>query len=228
MSSVRDNLARVHDRVRAAARRAGRPDDAVTLIAVTKGFPVDRALEAIAAGADVLGESRVQEAREKWPSLEGKAPVHMIGHLQRNKVAHAVEMFDVIHSVDSTRLVAAINRRAAGIGKRQEVLIELNLSGDASKHGADADALDEVLEACRAAASVRVRGLMTIAPLDGGEVGARRTFAALRERLPEVRSAFPDATELSMGMSGDFEIAIEEGATLVRVGSAIFGARAVA
>jgi len=227
MTSVRDNFLRVRDVVARATARAGRPDHAVRLIAVTKGWPVDRLQAAIEAGATDLGESRVQEAREKWPAVSGRVGFHLIGHLQSNKAGPAVEMFDLIHSVDRERLVTALERRAAAIEKRQKILIEVNTTGEASKSGVDPDAIDPLLEAVADADHLSVTGLMTIGPLEGGEAGARRSFVTLRELLDRARTALPDhpVRELSMGMSGDFEIAIEEGSTMVRVGSAIFGQR---
>lgn len=227
MTTVRDNFLRVRERVARATARAGRPDDAVMVIAVSKGWPVDRLEAAIEAGADPLGESRVQEAREKWPSVSGRVGFHLIGHLQSNKAGPAVEMFDLIHSVDRVRLVEALERRAAAIEKRQPILIEVNTTGEASKSGVDPDAIDPLLESVAGTEHLSVEGLMTIGPLEGGEAGARRSFVTLRGLLDRVRAALPEhpVEGLSMGMSGDFEVAIEEGSTMVRVGSAIFGQR---
>jgi hypothetical protein len=227
MTSVRDNFLRVSDRVARAAERAGRPPGAVTLIAVSKGFPAEWALAAVEAGAAHLGESRVQEAREKWPSLRGRAVLHLIGHLQSNKAGGAEEMFDLIHSVDRVRLVEALERRAAAADRRQRILIEVNTTGEAAKSGVSPHGLEDLCASIAGTVHLAVEGLMTIGPVEGGERGARRSFEELRELLPQVRGALGghDVKELSMGMSGDFEAAVEEGATMVRVGSAIFGAR---
>ncbi len=228
MSHIADNLGRVRDRMHRACRRARRDPHDVRLIVVTKGFDVSVAVEAIGAGAVDVGESRVQEAREKWPVLRGRATLHLIGHLQTNKAGRAVEMFDLIHSIDSARLAEAVDRRAEAAGKIQRVLLEVNTSGDATKHGTSVDAFDALAAAAGRCSHLSVDGLMTIGPLEGGDEGARRSFVTLRELLPRARAALPGAPlrELSMGMSGDFEIAIEEGATMVRVGSAICGPRA--
>jgi len=228
MSTIRDNIARVRDRITAAVLRAGRDPSEIHLVAVSKGFPLESSDEALAAGVTILGENKVQEARNKYPHLAGRAELHMVGHLQTNKAGRAIEMFDMIQSVDSDRIARALDGRAAAAGKSQRVLIEVNTSGEESKFGVGPENLDSLIETLAQCPHLRVEGLMTIGPLGGGEAGARASFALLRSFLPRLSAgglAEPDIPQLSMGMTGDFEAAIEEGATLVRVGTAIFGSR---
>jgi pyridoxal phosphate enzyme (YggS family) len=222
MSNVAANLQRVRDRIASAALRAGRQPADVSLVVVTKAVGMGPIEDALAAGAGVLGENRVQEAREKWAILRGRAALHLIGHLQTNKAGPAVEMFELIHSLDSLRLAEALDRRAAAIHKVQGVLIEVHTTNEASKHGVDPEALPELVDAVRGLSHLEVQGLMTMGPLEGGIEGARRSFALLRGLLERLASAGIPGRELSMGMTGDFEVAIEEGATIVRIGSAIF------
>ena len=226
MSSISDNLDAIRERIALAAERAGRRAADVTLIAVSKSKPVEAIEAALAAGATDLGESRVQELTEKLPVLEGRARIHFIGHLQRNKAKRATAAAHLIHAVDTPPLVTAIDRHAKELGKRQVILLEVNTSGDETKYGIAPEELPTLVEAAVKCENVEVRGLMTIGPLAGGVEGARRSFrtlAALADRLRE--AGVPPPHELSMGMSDDFETAIEEGSTMVRVGSAIFGER---
>jgi hypothetical protein len=222
MSNVAANLQSVRERIASAAMRSGRQASAVALVVVSKSVGLGPIEEVLAAGATVLGENRVQEAREKWPSVRGRTALHLIGHLQTNKVGPAVEMFDLVHSLDSLRLAEALDRRAGALGKVQRVLIEVHTTGEASKHGVDPEEFPRLVDAVRDLSHLRVEGLMTMGPLEGGAAGARRSFSTLRQLLPRLASAGIEGRELSMGMSGDFEIAIEEGATIVRIGSAIF------
>jgi len=217
--SIAENLANVHARIAAACSRAGRAND-VTLVAVTKVFPADYVTQAIAAGATDIGENRVQEARDKKPDVAGSARWHLIGHLQSNKAKDAVKLFDVIQTVDSIDLGQKIARAAEAVGKRQEVLLQVNVGGEAQKSGADARDVDAIARALRTLDALDLRGLMTIPPI--GEAEATRRY--FRE-LKAMRDAL-GLEHLSMGMSEDFETAIEEGATIVRVGRAIFGSRA--
>jgi pyridoxal phosphate enzyme (YggS family) len=225
---IAENLAVVRERIGAAATRAGRRSEDVTLVAVTKEVDAMRVAEAISAGVRDVGENRVQELRIKRSAL-ADSPVrwHMIGTLQRNKVAQVVGQVTLIHSVDSVRLGEAIAKRAAAGGRSQDVLLEVKAGSEPSKHGVDPasamDAAGRLLEMD----GLRLRGLMTIAP-EGDPRAARAAFRTLRDLGDRLRERAPEAAELSMGMSGDFEIAIEEGATIVRIGSAIFGARAEA
>jgi len=204
-----------------AAMRAGRAPDAARLVAVSKTVGTELVQEAVDAGLRVFGESKVQEAREKIEALAGQGlEWHLIGHLQSNKAKAAVGLFDLIHSVDSVSLLEAIDRHAREMGKVQRVLLQVKLSEEESKHGASERELREMAEAAMGLASVRVEGLMTIPPFFDDPEGARPYF----RRLQELNGPYGFA-ELSMGMTGDFEVAIEEGATLVRIGTAIFGER---
>jgi pyridoxal phosphate enzyme (YggS family) len=229
MFSIQDSIREVRERIQRAASRAGRSTDEIALVAVTKGVPIARVREALAGGVSIIGESRVQEAREKRAEIAGPFEFHMVGHVQTNKAGPAVEMFDLIHSLDSERLARALDRRAEALGKRQRVLIEVNTSGDVSKFGVPPRDLDGLLDALQACGHLEVEGLMTIGPFGSGEAGARRSFRLLRSLVPKVQSSGLPGSQrgtLSMGMTDDFETAIEEGATMVRVGTAIFGSRA--
>ena len=220
MTDIRANLERVRERVAKAAERAGRRPSAVLLIGVSKTVEVARIREAIEGGVPALGENRVQEAKEKVAEIGRPVPWHLIGHLQTNKVRDALEIFDVIHSLDRLDLARELDKRARARGRTVDALVEVNLAGEASKGGVAPDGLDELLHAVAAMSMVKVRGLMAIPPEAKEPDDSRVWFRALR-KLAE-RYGF---TELSMGMSGDFEVAIEEGATIVRVGTAIFGPR---
>lgn len=218
-------LAAVQARMRAAAERSGRRIEDVRLVAVTKGVDPERIREALALGIVDLGENRIQEALPKIAALGSAPRWHLVGHLQRNKVGRAIEAFALIHSVDSVRLAEEIARRAGVLGVDIPVLLQVNVAGEPGKHGF---APDEVRDAARRIAGspgVGLRGLMTIAPLADDPETARPMFRRLRCLSEEVRAEVFDADELSMGMSQDYEVAIEEGATLIRVGRAIFGGR---
>jgi PLP dependent protein len=217
--SIRDNVAAVEERISAACARASRTRSEVTLVAVSKTFPASMIDDAIAAGLTEIGENRVQEARDKKPSVRGAARWHLIGHLQSNKAKDAVPLFDVIQTVDSLALAEKIGRAADALGKQQDVLLEVNIGDEPQKSGVATADLDALARDVRNIAALRVRGLMSIPPV-GSEEQTRRYFRQLR--------ALGDALgmdELSMGMSEDFEIAIEEGSTMVRIGRAIFGSR---
>jgi pyridoxal phosphate enzyme (YggS family) len=234
MSEIAEHIARLEERIAAACRRAGRRRQDVRLVAVSKTVPPERIREAYDAGVREFGENRLHEAERKLPALRELDIIwHMIGHLQTNKARRARELFQWIHSIDSLRLARKLDRDSEGGAASAAagplpVLIEVNLGGEASKSGvAEAAALD-LARAIDTLPNVSLRGLMTVPPVTDDPEGARRYFSRLRElgrtiesaRLPNVRMG-----ELSMGMSLDFEVAIEEGATLVRVGSAIFGER---
>jgi pyridoxal phosphate enzyme (YggS family) len=223
METVADRLRRVTDRLREAEARAGRPEGAVTLCAVSKTFPAEAVAEAVAAGATDIGENRVQEAEGKRPEAEAlgaRARWHLIGHLQSNKARRAVELFDVIQTVDSVDLARRLDRLAGEAGRRVEVLAQVDLGHEPTKAGAVESELQALVEALGATEHLELTGLMTIPPFFDDPEDARPYFARLRE-LSE-RHAL---TDLSMGMSHDFEVAVEEGATIVRVGTAIFGSR---
>ena len=219
--------AMVVDRIAAAARRAQRDPAAVTLVAVSKTVPATRLRAAVAAGIDVLGENRVQEAAEKIPAVGG-ARWHLVGPLQANKARRAVELFDVIESVGSLELAQRLDRLVEELrpGRPLPVLLQVNVDDDPAKAGFTPAALDSALPALLALPRLRVGGLMTIGRLVDTPDEARETFRALRERAAAWRTRH-DAlgTALSMGMSHDFEVAVEEGATIVRIGRALFGER---
>lgn len=220
MPDVRDNLERVRERIARAAARAGRKPDDVLLIGVSKTVDVERIRAALAAGLRALGENRVQEAKAKVAELGRPAAWHLIGHLQTNKVKDALEIFDVIHSLDRLELAQELERRAAPRGLAVEALLQVNVGGEATKGGFAPDGVGEALEAIGKLAHVKVTGLMAIPPEVERPEDARPWFRQLRA-LAERHGL----GRLSMGMSGDFEVAVEEGATMVRVGTAIFGAR---
>jgi pyridoxal phosphate enzyme (YggS family) len=221
MTDIRANLERVRERVARAAERAGRRASDVLLVGVSKTVEAARIRQAIEAGVPALGENRVQEAKEKVVELGRPVPWHLIGHLQTNKARDAVELFDVIHSLDRLDLAKELDKRARSRGRTVDALVEVNVAGEASKGGVAPDRLDALLDAVAAMPAIKVRGLMAIPPEAKEPDESRVWFRALRKQAE--RLAF---TELSMGMSGDFEVAIEEGATIVRVGTAIFGPRA--
>jgi pyridoxal phosphate enzyme (YggS family) len=219
--------ARVLARIEAAARRAGRDPAAVTLVAVSKTVPAGRIRAAVAAGLDVLGENRVQEAGAKIPEVAG-AVWHLLGPLQGNKARRAVELFDVLQAVDSLDLARRLDRLAGELrpGRPLPVLLQVNVAGDPAKAGFPEDAVGTVLPGLAALSNLRLEGLMTIGRLVDDAEAARPTFRALRERAAALRASEPRlGPALSMGMSDDFEVAVEEGATIVRVGRALFGAR---
>jgi pyridoxal phosphate enzyme (YggS family) len=220
MLDIATNLERVRERLAHAAARAGRRADDVLLIGVSKTVDVERIRAAVAAGVGALGENRVQEAKTKIAELGRPVAWHLIGHLQTNKVKDAIELFDVIHSLDRLELAREIERRAAARGQVVDALLQVNVAAEASKGGVGPDAVGETLDAVGKLAHVRVRGLMTIPPEVERAEDARPWFRRLRE-LAEPHGL----RELSMGMSGDFEVAVEEGATMVRVGTAVFGPR---
>jgi hypothetical protein len=217
LDEIRANLAAVNARIDAACKKAGRTREEVTLVAVSKTFPAEAVTNAIAAGATHVGENKVQEAREKKPLVQGSARWHLIGHLQSNKAKDAVRVFDVIETVDSVELAEKIAKAATAIGKRQEILLQVNVGREEQKSGADPKDVPALARAVAAVEGVSLRGLMAIPPFDQDP---RAHFRAMRELQQRTGVA-----ELSMGMSEDFEIAIEEGSTIVRVGRAIFGAR---
>ncbi len=220
----------IYTRMARAAMKAERELSTVRLVAVTKQVPAETVAAAVDNGLREFGESRVQVAREKIPqvgAMAGSAALtwHLIGHLQKNKVKTAVALFDLIHSVDSVELASLINEEASRTGKIQHVLIEVKLSGEESKHGADQKSVPGLVEAADAMKHLQVEGLMTIPPYFEDPEETRPYFQALRELRARIEASGFSMKELSMGMSHDFEVAIEEGATLVRVGTALFGER---
>ena len=211
----------------AAAVRSGREPGSVTLLAVTKGFAVDVPREAFALGLTDLGENRVQEAEDKIAAMGPGPRWHLIGHLQTNKAKRAVQLFEEIHSVDSERLAEELAKRAEAEGRAPRCYVEVRTTDEATKSGIAPEEAPALLTRMRGLKPLQLAGLMTIGPLEGGAAGARASFQALRRLREEALRAGtlgPDAG-LSMGMSDDFEIAIEEGATVVRLGSVLFGPR---
>ena len=226
--SITDNLKKVHEKIVAAAHRSGRNPSAVSLVVVTKTIDVERIREAVEAGALMLGENRVQEAKEKIEKLGQIADWHLIGHLQVNKAKYAVKLFPLIHSVDSLDLAKEIDKQAAKIGKVQDILVEVNIAGESSKAGVAIDSALELIKGTSALKNVAVKGLMTMPPYSANPEDSRPFFRQLRDLASSIeRENIPMVSmqELSMGLSGDFEVAVEEGATMVRVGTAIFGRR---
>jgi pyridoxal phosphate enzyme (YggS family) len=233
-AELRSNLSAVRERIGAAAARAGRRPEEIQLMAVTKTFPVEYVQLAHRAGVTLFGENRVQEAATKYGPLLGTPPegpplrLHLIGHLQRNKARAAAELFACVQSIDKLQTAEALDRHCVERGRRMEVLLELNTSGEQTKFGVGSETeMAELLEGVAALPALRPCGLMTVGPLTGEEGRIRRAFARLRALLDALRSRFPELPlhTLSMGMSGDFETAIEEGATMVRLGTALFGTR---
>jgi PLP dependent protein len=226
--SIAGNLKRITDRISAAAKRSGRDPSSIKLVVVTKTVDAERIQAAVSAGATILGENRVQEAKEKIEKLGRIARWHLIGRLQTNKAKYAVKLFDLIHSVESLELAKELDKQAAKIGKKQDVLIEVNIAGEANKAGvAKQGALALIQEAAKLK-NISIKGFMTIPPFLDDHEAVRPYFRMLRELAASIAKeniAGMSLQELSMGMSGDFETAIEEGATLVRVGTAIFGER---
>ncbi|HYO61670.1 MAG TPA: YggS family pyridoxal phosphate-dependent enzyme [Actinomycetota bacterium] len=223
--ALADRYAAVLARVADAATRAGRDPSNVTLVAVSKTWPAHVLADAVAAGVGVFGENRAQELREKVTALGDAARWHFVGPLQSNKVRHVVGTAELVHSVDRYGLAEAIARRAHTLGIVQDVLIEVNVAGEATKHGVEPAAAVSLAEEVAALDGIAVRGLMTIPPRARDPEETRPYFRELVALRDLVARSVPGATELSMGMSADFETAIEEGATIVRVGEAIFGPR---
>lgn len=230
MGDIAENLARVRERIEAAARRCGRDPESVRLVAVSKTVDAERVRKAIEAGAKILGENYVQEAQKKIEVLGHEVAWHFIGHLQTNKAKVAAGLFDFIHSVDSLNLAQELGRRAKLRGKVLPVLLEINLAGEVTKFGAQEKETLLLAEKFSGMEGIEVKGLMTMPPFFEDPEASRPYFVELRklgERLAKEKIPGISMEELSMGMSNDFEVAVEEGATLVRVGTAIFGPRPV-
>jgi PLP dependent protein len=221
-----ENLAEIRRHIRTACERAGRDPGTIELVAVSKGQPPAAVDAAVAAGQLLFGENKVQEARGKIPLCSGRATWHMIGHLQTNKCRDAVELFGMIHSVDSLRLAGELQRWSERLDRRVEVLLEVNLAGESSKFGYHPGMLRKDWTELQQLTALKFRGLMTMAPWTSDPEKARPVFRGLRELRERLQDEFQaDLPHLSMGMSGDFEVAVEEGATLVRIGTALFGPR---
>lgn len=228
MSLISENIQSVEERIRAACARAGRSRDEVTLICVTKTMPVEDLRQAYDAGQRSFGENRVQEINDKFPQLPSDIQWHMIGHLQRNKVRQLMGNTVMIHSVDSIRLAETISAEAEKAGIVMPVLIEVNAANEDSKFGVAPDRAESLIRAVSGLRGIHIEGLMTIAPYTDDPETNRPYFAALRELAVDISQKCIDNVSmnvLSMGMTGDFEVAIEEGATIIRVGTGIFGER---
>jgi len=228
-SDVALNLAEVRERIAAASERVGRDPAGVKLVAVTKTVPVERIRQGIEAGIDILGENYIQEAKKKKEARAGlDVSWHCIGHLQTNKARTAIECCDWIETLDREALAIELNRRAQSAGRKVPVLIEINIGGEETKSGVQPAGLNSFFELASGFEWLDVRGLMALPPFFDRPEAARPYFRQMRALLDMLKekSARPESlSELSMGMSGDFEVAIEEGATLVRIGTAIFGSR---
>ena len=226
--SVRDNLESVRERIERACSRVGRSPDDITLVAVTKTVGPERIQEVVDAGVTVLGENRVQEAEAKMGGVGGDVTWHMVGHLQRNKAGKAVEMFDVIQSVDSLRLARELDKRGGEKGHTVDILVEVNTSGEETKYGVSPDGALDLVGEISELPNVKLLGLMTIGAFTDDEIIVRKCFGSLRGIAEGAgRAGVPNVEMryLSMGMTSDFEPAIEEGSNMVRIGTAIFGPR---
>src|SRR5438093_557110 len=226
MTSIAENLERVREQIAQAAAKAGRVADEIELAAITKTHPAEKVREAIEAGQTLFGESRVQEAQVKIPELPSNLRWHFVGHLQKNKIRHALPLFELIHSVDSLALAQDINRIAEEEGMHPRVLLEVNVAGEGSKFGFAPEKLREEMESLLALPRLSILGLMCIPPVAEEAEASRKYFVTLREFRDSLQTEFHvDLAQLSMGMTQDYVVAVEEGATLVRVGTAIFGER---
>lgn len=227
MTDIPDRLQAIHDRIATAAARSGRDAASIELLAVSKTFPAEMIQEAVDAGQLLFGENKVQEVLAKAPQLPEKVQWHLIGHLQSNKVRKVLPLVKFIHSIGSLDLAKDVDRIAGELGLYPKVYLEVNLAAESSKHGFTTDALRARLEDLYALRRLEIQGLMCIPPFDANPETSRPYFVQLRELRDELeKTGGGPLPLLSMGMSHDFEVAIEEGATIVRVGSAIFGGRA--
>ena len=228
MSGIEQNIKDIRSRIEKAVEKSGRGADEIKLVVVTKTVEVERINEAIRGGIDIIGENRVQEAEAKFKEIIGMVEKHLVGHLQTNKAKKAVEIFDFIQSVDSERVAEEIARRALEKGKVMDVLVEVNTSGEETKFGIESDQALPLIETISKLEGIKIKGLMTIGLFSDNPEDTRPCFKKLRTLFEEVESANIPNVEmryLSMGMTADFEVAIEEGSNMVRVGTGIFGLR---
>ena len=226
MALIAENLERAHEQIAQAAAKVGRAIDEIELVAISKTHDAAKVREAIEAGQTLFGESRVQEARVKIPELPSNLRWHFVGHLQKNKIRHALPLFELTHSVDSLALAEDVNRIAEEDGLHPRVLLEVNVAGEGSKFGFQPDRLRAEMESLLALPRLSILGLMTIPPIAEEAEASRKYFVQLRELRARLQTEFHvDLAQMSMGMTQDFAVAVEEGATLVRVGTAIFGER---
>jgi len=226
VETIKNNLEIINEKIKKAALKANRNPEEIKLVAVTKTATIEQIKEAISAGVKIIGENKVQEAKEKYQILNADIEWHLVGHLQTNKVKYAIEIFDCIHSVDSIKLAKEIDKRSLQFGKTTNVLVEVNVSGEETKYGIKPEEVEPFLKEISEFSRIRVRGLMTIAPIEEDKEEARPYFRKLRELSKETKSKNIKNAKmdyLSMGMTDDFEVAIEEGANMVRIGRGIFG-----
>lgn len=226
METIKNNLETINKKIKKAALKVNRNFREIKLVAVTKTATIEQIKEAISTGVKIIGENKVQEAKEKYQILTADIEWHLVGHLQTNKVKYAIEIFDFIHSVDSIRLAKEIDKRSLQFGKITNVLVEVNISGEETKYGIKPERVEPFLKEISEFSRIRVRGLMTIAPIVEDKEEVRPYFRKLRELSKEIKSKNIKNVKmdhLSMGMTDDFEVAIEEGANMVRIGRGIFG-----
>ena len=226
METIKNNLEIIKEKIKKAALKANRNPEEIKLVAVTKTATIEQIKEAISAGVKIIGENKVQEAKEKYQILSADIEWHLVGHLQTNKVKYAIEIFDLIHSVDSIKLAEEIDRRSQQFGMITNVLVEVNVSGEETKYGIKPEEVEYFLKEISEFSRIKVRGLMTIAPITEDKEEVRPYFRKLRELSKEIKRKNIKNVKmdyLSMGMTEDFEVAIEEGANMVRIGRGIFG-----
>jgi pyridoxal phosphate enzyme (YggS family) len=228
MSVIANNLERIKERIKSACARSNRKPEEINLVAVTKTVDIERIKEGITNGIKIIGENRVQDAKEKYSTIGDSVEWHMVGHLQTNKVKTALEIFSLIQSVDTIRLAEEIQKRASALNKKIPVLIEVNTSGEETKYGLNPEDLSSTITSIQTMSNISIQGLMTIGPglaIENPEA-SRKSFQLLYELKNKVETEFKIKLPcLSMGMSTDFEVAIEEGSNMIRIGTAIFGER---
>jgi pyridoxal phosphate enzyme (YggS family) len=225
MSTIAENIARINENITLSADKSGRKREDINLVCVTKYISLENILEAVSFNINIIGESRVEEAQEKKDSLPKNVSIHMIGHLQSRKAKDAVRVFSLIHSVDTMSLALEINKRAENIGKAQNILLEVNISGETTKYGITPDKTICILKEISTLQNIKVSGLMTMAPLADDPELTRPVFRGMKELFEKVKAENISNIEmkyLSMGMSQDYMVAIEEGSNMVRIGTAIF------
>jgi len=228
MSAIRENIEKIRENIAEAALRSGLNPSDIRLMAVTKTVDDDRIMEAIGCGVDIIGENYVQEGKRKIEKMGKTGEWHMIGHLQSNKAKYAVRLFDMIHSVDRMGLAQELDKRSRNAGMKSKILIEVNVSGEETKSGVPKDKAVDLVKEIASLENLSIQGLMTMPPWFDDPEDARPCFVALRElrdRIVEEDIEGVKMVELSMGMSGDYQVAVEEGATIVRIGTSIFGER---
>ena len=226
MEIIKNNLEIINEKIKKAALKASRNPEEIKLVAVTKTATIEQIEEAISAGVEIIGENKVQEAKEKYQILTPDIEWHLVGHLQTNKVKYAIEIFDLIHSVDGIKLAKEIDRRSLQFGMITNVLVEVNISGEETKYGIKPEEVEPFLKEISEFSRIRVKGLMTIAPIVEDKEEVRPYFRKLRELSKEIKKKNIKNVRmdyLSMGMTEDFEVAVEEGANIVRIGRGIFG-----